>query len=42
MTEGKETEGLSLIVSSGWVEVRSLFERTAKGADSEGCTRERA
>ena len=39
MTEGKETEALSLIVSSGWGEEISLFEMTAKGADSEGCTR---
>jgi hypothetical protein len=42
MVEGKETDGLRPIVSSGWDEEMSLFERTAKGADSEDCTRERA
>ena len=40
MIEGKETD--DLIVSSGWDEEISLFERTAKGADSGDCTRERA
>lgn len=42
MIEGRETDDLSLIVSSEWEEEMSLFERTAKGADSEDCIRERA
>ena len=42
MMDGMETEGLSLMVSSGWDEEISLFERTEKGVDSEDCIRERA
>jgi len=42
MTEGKETDDLSLIVSSGWDEVISLLEMIEKGVDSEDGIRERA
>ena len=42
MIEGKETDDLSLIVSSGRDEVISLFEITEKGVDSEVGIRERA